>query len=147
MALFAVAKDRAVGIDIEYCRPFPGMMDLARRFFSSSEYATMRSLAPAMQISYFYTVWTCKEACLKATGEGLGGLDRLDISIPQNGRAVSLAHGIGEGTSGRWALKRLELPAGYAAALVVEGEDWDLVEISNARVTLGGYQGQAVLVR
>ena len=90
----------------------------------------MRSLSRVMQISYFYTVWTCKEAYLKATGEGLGGLDRLDISVAQQDRAVWLTHGTGERTSGCWELRRLEPPAGYAAALAAEGEGWDLIEIS-----------------
>jgi len=142
MALFAVTRDRAVGVDIEYCRPFPGMMDFAQRFFSASEYATMRSLEPAMQIPYFYTVWTCKEAYLKATSEGLNGLERLGFSVPQHDHAVWLTHGIGVGTGARWVLRRLEPPAGYAAALVAEGNDWDLIEISDSRMRLDGHPGE-----
>jgi 4'-phosphopantetheinyl transferase len=135
-ALFAVARDREVGVDIEFCRPFSGMHDLARRFFFQNEYATLQSLTPPEQVFYFYSLWTCKEAYIKVTGEGLAGLDCVEVQLPRDGGAASVSYGNSGMRPGDWELRRLVPPRGYVAALAVEGAGWELVEIPDARLTM-----------
>src|SRR5581483_7894148 len=69
-ALIALSWNCDVGVDLEFdddrdWRP------LARRFFAAAEWEQLESLPPALQRTGFYRVWTCKEAYLKATGQGM----------------------------------------------------------------------------
>ncbi len=102
-ALFALALDREVGVDIESADALSGGRDLdglAARIFSANELQTWRTLPDrASQRAAFLRAWTKKEALGKATGEGLG-------------RAES-------GAACDWILHELAVPAGLVAMLAV----------------------------
>jgi 4'-phosphopantetheinyl transferase len=127
LALYAVACNRRVGIDLEYVRPIPEISDVVEHFFSAQERAEFRALAAHKQLGAFYRWWTRKEAYLKARGPGLAlPLDRFDVSIaPEEPAQLLAVSGDGQEAS-RWSLCDM-LPAnGYAATLAVEGHDWHL---------------------
>jgi 4'-phosphopantetheinyl transferase len=70
MAVLCTAVGRAVGIDVEYLgRPAP--LDIAHNCFSPVEVAALNNLDPNRGAERFWSLWTLKEAYLKATGEGL----------------------------------------------------------------------------
>ncbi len=77
MAAVAVAKYFDIGVDIEYLRPIKDMNMLAKRFFSVNEYYDIISCSEKEGIKTFFDIWTRKEAYLKATGEGVSGLEYL----------------------------------------------------------------------
>jgi len=58
-----------VGIDVEEIRPVD--FDIARRFFSRSEYDELMQRAPADRLDQFYNLWTVKESYVKMNGHGL----------------------------------------------------------------------------
>ncbi|WP_072621599.1 4'-phosphopantetheinyl transferase family protein [Spirulina major] len=76
----ALHPHHPVGIDLETLRPLPNALDLARRFFCPAEADAIAALPPAQQEIAFFTLWTRKEAYLKATGAGLTGLKTVEIS-------------------------------------------------------------------
>ncbi|BAY94809.1 MULTISPECIES: 4'-phosphopantetheinyl transferase HetI [unclassified Tolypothrix] len=119
LALCAVSQNRQIGIDLEYIRPMSDLESLAQRFFLPGEYDLVRSLSPEQQSSVFFRYWTCKEAYLKATGEGIAQLEQIEISLTPTASAKLQ-------TVTGWSL--LEIPAAdnYAAAVVVAGVGWDL---------------------
>ena len=59
------------GVDVEYERPLDDLMQLACNVFSTNEQASLRSLPRELQLGRFYTLWTLKEAYIKARGLGL----------------------------------------------------------------------------
>ena len=65
----AITQGLKVGVDVEYLRRRNNIAEIARRFFSASEYEYLQysDFAPAD----FYTLWTLKEAYVKALGVGL----------------------------------------------------------------------------
>jgi 4'-phosphopantetheinyl transferase len=69
--LFALARDREVGVDVEYHRSMSDAMDIARRFFSAPEVAALDALDSALRHDAFFRIWTGKEAIVKAIGHGL----------------------------------------------------------------------------
>ena len=135
-ALYAITSNRAIGVDIEHCHPLPDMAQLAQRFFFPSEYAALCSLAPALQTAYFFAVWTCKEAYLKATGEGLTGLEQVEIELLLDSPAAPVCRCKSAGQTGCWSLQTWQPRPGYQAALAVDGEDWELVQIPDGSVRL-----------
>jgi 4'-phosphopantetheinyl transferase len=61
-----------VGIDIEYVENLADIYELASIIFSSHEYDDFLQLSCSKEkLNYFYTIWTKKEAYLKALSIGL----------------------------------------------------------------------------
>jgi 4'-phosphopantetheinyl transferase len=127
LALCAVADRRELGVDIEYQRPELADTAIAERFFSAREVATLRSLPPGLQQAAFFACWTRKEAYLKAAGGGLTiPLDRVEVTLAPGEPATLLCTEAGPVDARRWSVRELWPGAGYTAALVVEGQDWQL---------------------
>jgi 4'-phosphopantetheinyl transferase len=116
LALLAITRDRAVGIDVEHVRENFSFQEVARRFFTAREAAVLSMLPEALQGTAFYRCWTSKEAFLKAKGTGLsGGLDEVEIVMNAEGSIKILARIPG------WSLLDLPQLTNYESALVVEG--------------------------
>ena len=83
LAVFAVARDRSVGVDVEQLRPVPDLSDLTKRCLSPGECAELQSFGAAAKLRGFLQIWTRKEAWLKATGEGITELQgKIDVLGP-----------------------------------------------------------------
>jgi 4'-phosphopantetheinyl transferase len=122
MALYAVTHNRSIGIDIEHIRSNRDVAQLAKRYFSLREYEVISSLRPDQREEGFYNGWTRKEAYLKATGEGLAGLEEIEVSLAPGKPAALLSIKENRQEAGRWSVFHLTPPVkGYAAALVVKG--------------------------
>lgn len=127
LALLAVTLRREVGIDIEYRRADFADRDAARRFFSPREIDTLNAVPPEKYTEAFFNCWTRKEAYIKAIGLGLNmPLDQFSVSL-QPGEPAHLLEVVGRPQElERWSMLSLEPGVGYAAALVVEGAEWNL---------------------
>jgi 4'-phosphopantetheinyl transferase len=127
LALFAIARGRALGVDVEYLRAAVAVREIAERFFSANEVAAFCALPAAQQPSAFFDCWTRKEAYIKARGEGLSfPLAEFDVSLRPHEPAALLCVRGDEREAARWSLRALDVAPGYAAALVAEGRDWQL---------------------
>lgn len=121
VALYAVTRGRAVGVDVERMRDGMAHAGLAERYFSAAERTELGRLPAGDVAAAFFAGWTRKEAYVKALGTGLR--TRLD------GFAVSLAPGVparllapSPGDVRRWTLAGLDTVPGWAAALAVAGD-------------------------
>lgn len=127
MALYAITRGREVGIDLEFIRCDLEAEQIAERFFSHSEIATLRALPKHFQKCAFFLGWTRKEAYIKARGEGLSlPLDQFDVSLIPGEPAALLSTQPDSDDAFRWSLQELTLASGYVAALAVEGRGWSL---------------------
>jgi 4'-phosphopantetheinyl transferase len=125
--LYAVARGREVGIDLERVRYDLPVAELAERFFSRSEAARLRALPTATQSEAFLRSWTRKEAYIKALGGGLSiPLDRLDVTQAAGEPGPVLAMQRDPSKAARWSVRGLSATSGYVAALAVEGDGWRL---------------------
>lgn len=120
LVLYAVARDREIGVDLERVRadvPY----EVAERFFSPRERAALRELPSDLRRTAFYTLWTSKEAYLKARGVGLSlPLNGIDISPALKSPTTLLEIQDDLNDTTRWMLRGLAPAPGYRAALVVE---------------------------
>ena len=112
-ALFALGKNRATGIDVEYIRAGLDISSIAGRFFSPREAALIDDASEEERMRLFYKIWVRKEAYLKALGKGL--------SIPLNQFTVPLrSHTSVILYPGRepWLFLGISVDPDYASALV-----------------------------
>ncbi|HEX8845597.1 MAG TPA: 4'-phosphopantetheinyl transferase superfamily protein [Pyrinomonadaceae bacterium] len=127
LALYAVACERELGIDIERLREDFDGLGIAANYFSPREVMVLRSLPPAVQTQAFFNCWTRKEAYIKARGEGLSmPLDQFDVSFAPGESAMLIRNINDPQEASRWSLQELHPGVGYAAAIAVEGRDWRL---------------------
>lgn len=112
--VYGVTCDRAIGVDIEEIQPPKDWLALAERFFCPAEVAQLRSLPIAQQTVAFFKLWTRKEACLKATGEGLQGLQTLELDWQLAQQQVANSHH-------QWQVFNLEHIPDCAGAIAIQG--------------------------
>jgi 4'-phosphopantetheinyl transferase len=124
LVVVAVAKDREVGVDVEWIRPDLATLEIARRFFAPTEVAALVRLEGMDFVHAFFACWTRKEAYVKAVGLGLSlDLDTFAVSVAPEGPARLLSAEGGPCEVAQWGLHALELSPRYAAALAVEGPE------------------------
>jgi 4'-phosphopantetheinyl transferase len=119
LGLCAVNCTYPIGVDLEYIRPMSDLEALAKRFFLPREYEMLRSLSANQQQEVFFRYWTCKEAYLKATGDGLSQLEQIEVSLtPTEPAKLQILED--------WSLFEL-LPANnYVAAVAIANYGWNL---------------------
>jgi len=117
-ALIALSVDCEVGADIELPRERRRTDAIARRFFAPGEIA--RLFAGSDPKAEFFKLWCCKEAFLKATGEGLSRSTRsYEIELTSSGARLLWAKGIPDAAT-RYSVFPLDPGDGYRAAIVAE---------------------------
>lgn len=112
-AAVAVGLDRPVGVDVEEMRE----VDVAgvAGQLAAGEKGWLEGLPAERRREGFYALWTCKEACLKASGEGLSfPLNQFEVTPAGEMEAVGVRLGERE-----WRVMRLPAPGGYAMAVAV----------------------------
>ncbi len=120
VALYAVARGREVGIDVEVIRHDLEFEQMANQFFCPSEAAAIRDASGEEKALAFFECWVRKEAWVKAVGCGLSvPLDRFEVPMPapESPRVLQPKH-----EPGAWSVQLLDVGPGHAAALVVEGD-------------------------
>jgi 4'-phosphopantetheinyl transferase len=128
LALYAVARGREVGVDVERLRELPRAERIAERFFSTEETAALKAEPAERRVEAFFTCWTRKEAYIKARGDGLAHpLDQFAVSLVPGEPARLWVAGDGDAREiARWSLDALPLAPGYVAALAARGRGWRL---------------------
>ncbi|MHC1480940.1 4'-phosphopantetheinyl transferase family protein [Frateuria aurantia] len=124
-AVIGIAEGIQLGIDIESHARRPRMLELARRYFAKAESMALQELDEPSLARAFWTLWTGKEAILKATGEGLShGLDRVvfDLRDP----LCPLVEVDGDACGG-WQILRPSLSPDYSATVAWQGTARELL--------------------
>ena len=122
--LYVFSWERQVGIDLERVHPMPDEDDFARQFFCASENALLRSFSGDAKRKKFFELWTCKEALLKAMGDGLTKpIDEVEVAL-QDGRARLVSIAGDPRPAADWQIVLFQPAAAYQAALAVEGQNW-----------------------
>ena len=107
LMLLAVTHFREIGVDLELMKDNVPFETLADHYFDPEDAWDLRLLPASQRAWKFYDIWTCTEAQLKASGLGLSQGPR----VPD---------------TDRWSLLKFTPQAGYAAAVAVEGGDFEL---------------------
>lgn len=118
LALYAFTLSQNIGIDVEYLRDLESTQ-LAKRFFTIAEYNRLISLPIQQQQTAFFQVWTAKEAYLKATGDGLVGLQNAEFDLSLD-KPISLFKIAGKPVKD-WSIEQFIPETNYIATVAIEG--------------------------
>ena len=105
LILLAFHPSRPVGVDVERLRPGLDWRPIARRILPAAAFSRLESLPPEQGDAAFLEAWCRLEARLKASGEGLAGLERLRRESATQPAEIAI-----------WDV---EVPAGYGAAVAL----------------------------
>jgi 4'-phosphopantetheinyl transferase len=122
MALYAITRNREIGIDVERVRSDVEYEEIAKQFFSVNERAILCMIPTEKKLEAFYNCWTRKEAYIKAHGEGLSlPLDSFDVSVSlwESPRLLNTKDEPQE--CSLWSVMDLRPGLGYVGALAVKG--------------------------
>ena len=128
VALVAVTIGVEVGVDVERVRPVPDALSIARRFYTAREATLVGQQTEGERDRVFLSIWTRKEACLKAVGRGLL-IDPAvwDVTSPPAARFIrdrtTGPHDIPE----RVWFRDVCLGAEYTATVAAAAETWSFV--------------------
>jgi 4'-phosphopantetheinyl transferase len=105
LIVLAFHPSRRVGVDVERLRPGLDWQPIARRVLPAAAVSRLESLPPEQGDAAFLEAWCRLEARLKASGEGLAGLERLRQESATQPDEIAI-----------WDV---EVPAGYGAAVAL----------------------------
>jgi 4'-phosphopantetheinyl transferase len=120
LALIAVARV-PVGVDIERVEKIASdeFDDLIAFVLTPRELDELVHLPERDRLAAYYRVWTRKEAFVKATGEGIAGRPLPEVVVEVGTPGLVEVVGVAEEELSRWTVLDVDVPAGYAASLVV----------------------------
>ena len=118
LMLLAISRVCEVGVDVERIVDREDAESIAGSHFAHCESAGLRELPVSQRSSAFHRLWTRKEACLKATGEGITEhLSRVEVSfLPDEPARLGRLFGSAEAAS-HWTLCDLVPSSGFIGAL------------------------------
>lgn len=125
LVVLGICRDKELGVDTENTqREAP--LDVAERFFSSSENRQLLSLPHEHRTMRFWEIWTLKESYIKARGMGLLlPLDQLsfDLEVPS---AISIGFSSSlEDNPLRWQFLQLRPTEHYLLSVCIEAPSTD----------------------
>ena len=118
LVALAVSSPSQVGIDVEGISARASGLDIARRYFASSEAEDLEALPPEQQGRAFLEYWTLKEAYIKATGLGLSMPLRSFAFTLADPPTITFDRSRG-GDPSEWHFSRLDLGPNHLVALAV----------------------------
>ncbi len=136
VVVVALAQNTRIAVDVETMRPTRACDRIALRCFSSDEHAMLAATPEAERLRVFHEIWTCKEAYLKAMGQGIFSRMSFVTVLPEEHR---VARGVAEDDRPeRWRLETLELSPAHRASVCWDmggaNESWKL-ELHDERST------------
>ena len=124
-ALAAFTREFELGVDVEAVDRTVDLQ-VARRFFSPAESASLFALPEAERAEAFLRIWTRKEAVIKAYGKGLA-LPLADFDVTVGNEARLLRCEWDPEAPGTWSLRDVSQPGRYIAALAAPAREFELV--------------------
>jgi 4'-phosphopantetheinyl transferase len=120
-ALIALALDTALGVDVERIRAMTHMEGMAERCLSVTELTWWETLPESQREAAFFSFWSCKEAFVKATGEGITlGLADCVVDVSSHPRLSAIPERCGKAED--WWLDEIPIGEGNCAIVCHQGE-------------------------
>ena len=127
MISYMIALNYRVGIDIELHDKNLNIEELAGYVLTPEEHKYLSSLKPRDKLSFFYTLWTKKEALVKAIGQGLSyPINTIEVMRLLPGKGI-LLNDMNNELSQQWYCYEIEVPENYSGAIGIENKIDEIV--------------------
>ncbi len=127
-AVYAVANNMDIGIDIEFMRELPDALQIAKRFFSEKEVVEFSEIREVDIRTAFFNCWTRKEAFIKAVGEGLSyPLKDFSVTLKPGDKPEILWIKDKAEEVKYWSLINIDTDENYISSLAVKAENVKVV--------------------
>lgn len=127
-AVYAVANNIDIGIDIEFMRELPDALQIAKRFFSEKEVDEFSEIREVDIRTAFFNCWTRKEAFIKAVGEGLSyPLKDFSVTLKPGDKPEILWIKDKAEEVKYWSLINIDTDENYISSLAVKAENVKVV--------------------
>ncbi len=119
--LYAMSRNREVGVDVERVQTGLPTLQIAKQFFSAREIVALQALPAEARPAAFFSCWVAMEAYAKAIGRGLAlRLDAIELSVPASESVprierIEIADELAD-----WSLRRFCPAPGYVASVAAE---------------------------
>ncbi|CUH95310.1 hypothetical protein P22_1380 [Propionispora sp. 2/2-37] len=124
LAAFAFSRSYPLGVDVEHIRDIGELNETANYCFHQKERAAFKALPADKRLNRFFECWTCKEAFVKATGEGFSRSPDSFYFYGDNCRAKDIFCIKGAGiNSAEWEILTFKPAADYAGAVAFRKQD------------------------
>ncbi|SNR24648.1 4'-phosphopantetheinyl transferase family protein [Blastococcus mobilis] len=120
LALVAVSRHVEIGVDLESIDRSVDVDVLGHQVLRPGEQATLAVLPPGPRHVAFLRLWTAKEACLKATGVGLGA-SPYHVAVSRDGTTAWSLWPPAARPPAAWSLVELPVPGARVATLATRG--------------------------
>lgn len=134
LVAWALSPLGAIGVDAESVERPIDHVKIARRFFSPAENAWLTGSGPAERPEVFFTIWTLKEALLKAIGIGIG-IDLRQVSFEVAERRVGATSEAAGIDLARWRFAVFRPTPPHVVAVCATRDDESLLPIVCADFT------------
>jgi 4'-phosphopantetheinyl transferase len=123
VALYAVTRNREIGIDLERIKPFLLDERTVAECLTATEVRLLKSLPAKERQRFFFECWTRKESYLKARGVGLmSPPNQIETCLPSEpSAATGFTEYHEQERQAGWSFQDPPPIPAFAAALVVEG--------------------------
>lgn len=136
MVAVALADGQEVGIDVERIESGRLSLDLAVKTFAPSEAAYLCRLPAESQTEAALTLWTLKEAYIKATGQGLScPLDSFAMTLDP--LSINFKQSLNDDPA-KWRFRTLQPHPGFVLALALRASRQDRLRIDARGLTRAG---------
>jgi 4'-phosphopantetheinyl transferase len=117
IAIVGIVRHGRIGVDVERLDRTINVEGIARKFMTANERAAMARKDADGARRDLLTLWTCKEAMSKATGDALTApFASIDVAIE---RQRILRSGPGAYRADHWSLHAAAVPADYVATIAI----------------------------
>jgi 4'-phosphopantetheinyl transferase len=120
LMICGVTSEARIGVDIQLVYPIENIERIIPKILTPSEIELLDRITLDERIDLFYTIWTAKEAFLKAIGSGfqLPAKEINICSLEENTLTLEVedpAYG------SNWSIREMEIETGYKSVLALEG--------------------------
>jgi 4'-phosphopantetheinyl transferase len=116
LVVLALCREAALGVDLEWVEREIEALEIARSTFAPGEVKRIEQATEgAERARAFFAVWTCKEAMVKAHGQGLT-IPLESFEVPE-GEAEQVVELVVKGDAQQLYVRGVDVGEGFAGAL------------------------------
>jgi len=126
LVVYIFTQNISVGVDVEKVEELSDIVGVINLCFSDYEKKWFDKVPPAKRKEIFYSVWTSKEAYIKAIGKGFAfSPERISLDI-NSYKELFFKEIIGDKDFKKWKLISFEPRTDFISSIVVENDDFTI---------------------